>query len=68
MRLPHINTEKSEVALFDQPSNSIAIDARMDRFILEENLCFKVLWLSFPSKLDWCSYIGSFAKQQSPRK
>lgn len=67
MRLPHINTEKSEVALFDQPSNSIAIDARMDGFILEENLCFKVLWLSFPSKLDWGSYIGSFAKQ-SPRK
>ena len=55
MRLPHINTEKSEVALFDQPSNSIAIDARMDGFILEENLCFKVLWLSFPSKLDWGS-------------
>ena len=34
----------------------------MDGSVLEENSSFKVLGLTFSSKLDWSSYIISFAK------
>ena len=37
----------------------------MDGSALEERSYFKMLGLSFSSKLDWCSYIISIAKTAS---
>ena len=37
-------------------------DVKIDGFVLEEKLSFKMLGLTFSSKLDWGSYIISIAK------
>ena len=37
----------------------------MDESVLEEKLSFKMLGLTFSSKLDWGSYITSIAKTAS---
>ena len=42
---------------FYQSNNSAAIDVNMGRSILEEKSSFKILGLSFSSKLDWDPYI-----------
>ena len=42
---------------FYQSKNSAAIDVNMGRSILEEKSSFKILGLSFSSKLDWDPYI-----------
>ena len=39
----------------------------MDGSILEEKLSFKILGLTFSSKLDWGSYITSIAKATSKK-
>ena len=39
-----------------------AIDMKMGGSVLEEKLSFKMLWLTFSSKLDWAFYIISIAK------
>ena len=44
---------------FDWSNNTGSIDVKMDGSILEENSSFKILKLTFSSKLDWCSYIVS---------
>ena len=38
---------------------------KMDEPILNEKSSFKMLWLTFSSKLDWGSQIISFAKSVS---
>ena len=40
---------------------------KIDGYVLEEKSSFKIVWLSFPSKLDWGSYIISTAKT-TPKK
>ena len=40
---------------------------KMDGSVFEEKASFKMLWLSFSSKLDWGSYIISFAKTASQK-
>ena len=47
---------------FDQSINTGAIDVEMDGSVLEEKSSFKMLGLTFSSKLDWGSYIISIAK------
>ena len=47
---------------FDWSNNTGAIDVKMDGFVLEEKLSFKILGLTFSSKLDWGPYIISIAK------
>ena len=42
-----------------------AIDVKMDGSVLEEKSSFKMLGLTFSSKLDWGSYIVSIAKTAS---
>ena len=42
--------------------NTGAIDVKMDGSVLEEKTSFKILGLTFSSKLDWGSYIVSIAK------
>ena len=44
-----------------------AIDVKIDGFVREEKLSFKMLGLTFSSKLDWGSYIISIAKKASKR-
>ena len=48
-------------------NNSVAIDVKMDGFILKENSSFKILELSFLTKLDWGSYNDSIAKSISKK-
>ena len=52
---------------FDQPINTGAIDVEMDGSVLEEKSSFKMLGLTFSSKLDWGSYIISIAKIASKK-
>ena len=53
---------KTQFVLFDWSSSSDAIDVKMDRSVRKEKLYFKILGLSFSSKLNWGSYIVSIAK------
>ena len=49
--------EKTQLVLFDQSNNTSAIDVKMDWSVLEEKSSFKMLGLTFSSKLDWGSYL-----------
>ena len=53
---------KTQLVLFDQSNNNGSIDVKMDGSALEEKSSFKMLGLTFSSKLDWGSYIVSIAK------
>ena len=44
-----------------------AIDVKMNRSVLEEKSFFKMLGLTFYSKLDWGSFIISIAKTASKK-
>ena len=44
-----------------------AIDVKMEGSLLEERSSFKMLGLTFSSKLDWGSYIISIAKTVSKK-
>ena len=55
------NAGKTQQVSFDQSNNTGAIDLKMDESVLEEKSSFKMLGLTFSSKLDWGSYIISFA-------
>ena len=50
-----------QLVLFDQSNNTSAIDVKKDGSVLEEKLSFKMLGLTFSSKLDWGSYIHVIA-------
>ena len=52
---------------FDRSNNTGAINVKMDRSVLEEKSSFKMLGLTFSSKLDWGSYIISIAKTASKK-
>ena len=53
---------KTRLASFDRSNNTGAIDVKMDGYVLEEKSSFKMLGLTFSSKLDLGSYITSIAK------
>ena len=53
--------------MFDQPGNTDVIDVIMDGSVFEENSSFRMLGLTFSSKLDWGSYIISIAKTASKK-
>ena len=55
------------MVLFDWPNNSGSIDVKMNVSVLEEKSSFKMLRLTFSSKLDWGSYIISIAKTASKK-
>ena len=48
-------------------NNTGASDVKMDESVLEEKSSFKMLWLTFSSKLDWGSYIIYIAKTASKK-
>ena len=65
--LVDLNAGKTELVLFDRSNNTGAIYVKMDVFVLEEKPFFKMLWLSFSSKLEWGSYIISIGKNASKK-
>ena len=61
------NAGKIQLVSFDQSSNIFAIDVKMDGSVSEEKSSFKMLGLSFSSKLDWDSYITPITKLDSKK-
>ena len=53
--LVDFNAGKTQLVLFDQSNNTGAIDVKMDGSVLEEKSSFKILGLTFFSKLNWGS-------------
>ena len=53
--LVDFNAGKTQLLLFDRFNNTGAIDVKMDGSVLEEKSPFKMLGLTFSSKLDWGS-------------
>ena len=50
--LVDFNVRKTQLVLFDQSNNTGAIDAKMDGSVLEKKSSFKMMGLTFSSKLD----------------
>ena len=65
--LVDFNAGKTQLVLFDRSNNNGSIDVKMDGSVLEEKSSFKMLGLTFFSKLDWGSYIISIAKTASKK-
>ena len=59
--LVDFNAWKTQLVSFDQSNNNGSIDVKMDGSVLEDKSSFKMLWLTFPSELDWGSYVISIA-------
>ena len=51
--LVNFNDGKTQLILFNQSNNSVSVDVIMDGYALEEKSSFKMLLLTFSSKLDW---------------
>ena len=56
------NAGKTQLVSFDWSNNNGSIDVKMSGSILEEKSSFKMLGLTFSSKLDWGFYSISIAK------
>ena len=63
----NFNARETHLISFDWSNNAGAIDVKMDGSVLEEKSSFKMLGLTFSSKLDWGSYIISIAKTASKK-
>ena len=61
------NAGKTQLVSFDQSNNNGSIDVNMDGSVFEGKSPFKMLGLTFSSKLDWGSYIISIAKTASKK-
>ena len=51
--LVELNSTKTQLVSFDWCNNNSSIDVKMDESVLEEKSPFKMLGLTFSSKLDW---------------
>ena len=58
---------RTQLVSFDLSNNTGAIDVKMDGYVLEEKSSFKMLGLTFTSKLDWGSCVISIAKTASKK-
>ena len=65
--LVDFNAGKTQLVLFDRSNNNGSIDVKTDGSVLEEKSSFKMLGLTFSSKLDWSSCIISVAKTGSKK-
>ena len=65
--LVDFNAGKTQLASFDRSKITGAIDVKMDESVLEEKSSFKMLGLTFSSKLDWGSYTVFIAKTASKK-
>ena len=61
-QLADFDDGKNNIYSFDPSNNSGAIDVKMDGSVLEEKSSFKILGVSFSSKLDCGSYIVTIVK------
>ena len=61
------NAGKTHLVSFDWSKNNDFINMKMDGPVLEEKSSFKMLGLTFSSKLYWGSYITSIAKTASKK-
>ena len=66
-RLVDFKAGKTQLASFDQSNYNGSIDLKMDGSVVEEKSSFRMLGLTFCSKLDWSSYIISIAKTASKK-
>ena len=65
--LVDFNAGKTQLVSFDRSKNTGAINVKMDGSVLEDKTSFKMLGLTFSSKLDWGAYIVSIAKTASKK-
>ena len=65
--LVDFNAGKTQLVSFDWSDDTGAIDVKMDGSVFEEKSSFKMLGLTFSSKLDWGCYIISVAKTASKK-
>ena len=65
--LVDLNDWKTQLVSFDWSNSNGSIDVKMDGSVLEENPSFKMLGLTFSSKLYWGFYIISIAKTASKK-
>ena len=65
--LVDFNGRKTQLVSFDQSNNTGAIDVEMDGSVLEKKSSFKMMGLTFSSKLDWGSHIIPIAKTASKK-
>ena len=65
--LVDFNAGKTQLVSFDQSNNTGSIDVKMDGSVLEEKSSFKMLQLTFSSKLDQGSDIIFIAKTASKK-
>ena len=65
--LVDFNAGKTQLVSFYCCNNNGSVDVKMDGSVLEEKSSFKMLGLTFSSKLDWGSYIISIAKTPSKK-
>ena len=65
--LVNFNAGKTQLVLFDWSNSNGSNGVKMDGSVLEEKSSFKMMGLTFSSKLDWGSYIISIAKTASKK-
>ena len=65
--LDDFNAGKTQLVSFDQSNNNGSIDVKMDGSVIEEKSYFKMLGLTFSSKLEQRSYIIAIT-ETDPRK
>ena len=65
--LVDFNAGKTQMVSFDHSNNTGSIDVKTDGSVLDEKSAFKMLGLTFSSKLDWGSYIIPIAKTASKK-
>ena len=58
----NFNAAKTQLVSLSQSNKTGSVDVKNDGFVLEEKSSFKMLGLTFSSKLDWGSYIISITK------
>ena len=55
MAFVDVSAAETQIDLFDRSNNNGSIDVKMDESVLDEKSSFKILGLTFSSKLDWGS-------------
>ena len=65
--LVDFNAGKTQLVSFHRSNNNGSIDMKIDGSVFEVKSSFKMLGLTFSSKLDWGSYIIFIAKTGSKR-
>ena len=59
------NAGKTKLVSFDWSDNTAATDVKIDMSVHEKNSSFKMVGLTFSSKLSWGPYIISISKTAS---